>query len=167
MLNKTLQKKWLPEKTVKQKRQMEKESEARAKNKLKQGPVERGKSRKKAKKIINIVRIMEQQPITLYTWNANHITNKIPTVVHTTHKENLDVIHITEAGLKQKLPDIMKGYKAVIHKRPEHNRGSVMWVKDYYHDRMVGIDDQEDKNIGSEIIHILLDILPPANIRDV
>ena len=44
MLNKTLQKKWKPQKTVAQKRLLEKESEMRAKNKLKQGPAEREKS---------------------------------------------------------------------------------------------------------------------------
>ena len=87
--------------------------------------------------------------------------------MQTTCKENLDVIHITEAGLKQKLPDVMKGYKAVIHERPEHNIGSVMWVKDYYHNRVVRVDDPEDNNIGSEIIHVLLDRLPPTNIMGV
>ena len=61
----------------------------------------------------------------------------------------------------------MKRYKSVIHERPEHNRGSVMWVKDYYHDRMVRVYDPEDKNIGSEIIHMLLDTLPPTNIMGV
>ena len=40
---------------------------------------------------------MKQQPITLYTRNADHITNKMPTVAHTTYEDNLDVIHITEA----------------------------------------------------------------------
>ena len=53
---------------------------------------------------------MKQQPITLYTCNANHITNKMPTVAHTTYEDNLNVIHITEAGLQQKLPDALKGY---------------------------------------------------------
>ena len=53
MLNKTLQKKWLPKKTVEQKRQLEKESEARAKNKLKQVAVERGKCNKIPKKSDN------------------------------------------------------------------------------------------------------------------
>ena len=61
----------------------------------------------------------------------------------------------------------MKGYKAVTHIITEHNRGSVMWVKDYYHDGMVRLDDPEDNNIGSEIIHVLLDTLPPKNIMGV
>ena len=39
LLNKNLQIKWLPEKTVEQKLQLEKESIARAKNKLKQNPI--------------------------------------------------------------------------------------------------------------------------------
>ena len=111
------------------------------------------------------MRIMKQQPITLYTCNANNVTNRMPTVMQKTCKENLDVFYITEAG--QKLPDVMKGYKAVTHDRPEHNRGSVMWVKDYYHHRMVRVDDPEDKNIGSEIINVLLDTLPPKNIMGV
>ena len=29
---------------------------------------------------------------------------------------------------------------------------------------MVRVDDPKDKNIGSEIIHVLLDTLPPTNI---
>ena len=91
----------------------------------------------------------------------------MPTMVHKKCKENLDVIHITVAGLKQKLPDIMKGNKAVTHERPEHNRGSVMWVKDYYHERMVRVYAPEEKNIRSEIIHVLLDTLPPTNIMGV
>ena len=44
MLNSTLQKKWQPQKTVEQKRQLEKKSEKIAKNKHKQGPAEREKS---------------------------------------------------------------------------------------------------------------------------
>ena len=43
---------------------------------------------------------MKQQPTTNNKCNENHIKNKMPTVVHMTHKENLDVIHITEAGFK-------------------------------------------------------------------
>ena len=69
------------------------------KNKLKQGPVEREKSRKKDEK--GPKRLMKQVPVTFYSCNANHITNKMPTLVHDTLKERLDVIHITEAGLKQ------------------------------------------------------------------
>ena len=105
MLNKTLQKKWLPEKTVKQNRQLKKESE----NKLKQGPAERERSRKKAKQDQKIVRIKKQQPITSYTCKANHITNKMSSLAHTIYENSYDVIHITESGLQKKLPDIMKG----------------------------------------------------------
>ena len=50
MWNKTLQKKWQPQKTVEQKRQLEKESEIIAKDKLKQGAVEREKSQKRPKR---------------------------------------------------------------------------------------------------------------------
>ena len=39
-----------------------------------------------------------------------------------------------------------------------------MYIKDYYHDKMVRITYPEDKTIGSEIMHILLDTLPPTNI---
>ena len=81
--------------------------------------------------------------------------------------KNLYVIQITEAELKQKLPDVTKGYNVAAHERTEYNRGSVMWVKDYYHERMVRVYDPEDKNIGSEIIHLLLDTLPPTNIMGV
>ena len=50
ILNKTLQNKWLPQRTVAQKIQLKKESEMRAKNKLKEGPVERERARKKGPK---------------------------------------------------------------------------------------------------------------------
>ena len=49
----------------------------------------------------------------------------------------------------------MKGYKAVTHQRPEHNRGLVMWVKDYYHERMVRVFDPEDKNIRGDHPHFV------------
>ena len=130
ILNKTLQNKWLPQRTVAQKIQLKKESEMRAKNKLKEGPVERERARKKEKKDQKIVRVMKQVPINFYTCNANHITNKMPTLAHDAMKERLDVIHITEAGLKQQIPAGMTGYKAVTHPRPEPNRGSVMWVRE-------------------------------------
>ena len=94
MLNKNLQKKWLPEKTVEQKRQLEKESIARAENKLKQNPIEKEKARKKAKRDQKIVRIMKQQPITFYSCSANHITSKMPTLAHATYAHNYDVIHM-------------------------------------------------------------------------
>ena len=43
----------------------------------------------------------------------------MPTLAHDAMKERLDVIHITEAGLKQQIPAGMTGYKAVAHKRPD------------------------------------------------
>ena len=74
--------------------------------------------------------------------NAKHVTNKMAIIVHTTYKTNYDVVHITEAGLGKKLPD-------------------------YYHDKMVRITDPEEKKIGIEIMHILLDAPPPTNINGV
>ena len=68
---------------------------------------------KKGKKHEKIVRVMKKVPMTFYTCNANHITNKMPTLAHDAMKERLDVMHITEAGLKQQLPTGMTGYKAV------------------------------------------------------
>ena len=50
MLNKTLQKKWHPQKIVMQKRLLDKESEMIGKTKLKQGPAEREKSQKNEEK---------------------------------------------------------------------------------------------------------------------
>ena len=55
----------------------------------------------------------------------------------------------------------------MIHEHDAHNRGSVIWVKEYYHKRIVRINDPAYKNIGSEIIHLLLDTLPPTNIMGV
>ena len=58
----------------------------------------------------------------------------------------------------------MTGYKAVTHARPEPNRGSVIWVRECYLNRMVRVYDAENRNIGSEVIHLLMDTLPPTNI---
>ena len=54
-------------------------------------------------------------------------------------------------------------YKAIKHDHNAHNRGSIMYIKDCYHDKMVKITDPEDNKFGSEIMHILLDTLPPTN----
>ena len=48
------------------------------------------------------------------------------TLAHATYKHNYDVIHITEAGLQKKQPDIMKGYKTVIHEHDTQQRFSNM-----------------------------------------
>ena len=90
---------------------------------------------------------MKKVPMTFYTCNANHITNNMTTLAHDTMKHKLDVIHITEAGLKQQLPTGMTGYKAVAHTRPEMNRGSVIWVRECYLNRMVRVYDPEDKDM--------------------
>ena len=37
-------------------------------------------------------------------------------------------------------------------------------MKNEYHDKMVRITDPDDKKIGSEIIHILINTIPPTNI---
>ena len=52
---------------------------------------------------------------------------------HDTYKYNYDVVHITEAGLVKTLPDTLKGYKAVKHDHDAHNRGSIIYIKNYYH----------------------------------
>ena len=43
----------------------------------------------------------------------------------------------------------------------------MIWVREYYHNRMVRVDDPGDKNIGSKIIHLFMDTLPPTNILGV
>ena len=58
-----------------------------------------------------------------------------------------------------KLPDTIKGYRAIKLDRINPNRGSLMYVKkEYYkyYDKMVLITDPDDMKIGSEIIHILI-----------
>ena len=86
MLNKTQQKKWLLDKTVKQNRQLEKESLARAKNKLKQNPVERGKTRKG--------KIGPKHNENNET-TANNFLSLIA-LANATYANSYDVIHITE-----------------------------------------------------------------------
>ena len=103
---------------------------------------------------------MKKVPMTFYTCNANHITN----MAHDVAKHKFDVIHITEAGLKGQEPTGMTGYKAVKLQRKEHNRGSVIWVRESYLDRMVRVYDPEDDNIGSEVIHLQMDTIPPTTI---
>ena len=69
---------------------------------------------------------MRKQPVSFHTVNANHVTNKMASVVHATYKNNYDVVAITEAGLGKKLSDTLKGYKAVKH---DHN-ANIMYIKD-------------------------------------
>ena len=95
----------------------------KTRNRLMEGPSERAKARKRDKKDQKIVSVMEKVPMTFYTCNANHITNKMPILAHDVAKHKFDVIHITEAGLKEQVPTGMTGYKAVEHQRREQNRG--------------------------------------------
>ena len=88
----------------------------------------------------------------------------MPILAHDTAKHKFDVIHITEAGLKGQEPTGMTGYKAVKLQKKEYNRGSVIWVRESYLDRMVRVYGPEDDNNGSEVIHLLLDTIPPKNI---
>ena len=64
----------------------------------------------------------------------------------------------------KKLPDTIKGYRAIKLDHDSPNSGSVMYVKNEYYVKMVRITNPDDKKIGSEIIHILLNKLPPTNI---
>ena len=79
-------------------------------NILMEGPSERAKARKRDKKDQKIVRVMKKVPMTFYTCNANHITNWMPILAHDVAKHKFDVIHITEAGLKERVPTGMTGY---------------------------------------------------------
>ena len=54
---------------------------------------------------------------------------------HTTYSRNMDVVHITEAGLGKKLPETMKGYKSIKLEHNSPNRGSVIYVKVKYYDK--------------------------------
>ena len=109
--------------------QLAKESEIMARKKLLEGPEERAKTRKKERKDQKIVRVVKKVPITFYTCNASHITNKMPILAHDVGKHKFDVVHITEAGLLKKEPTGMTGYKSVKLVRKEPNRGSVIWVR--------------------------------------
>ena len=111
-----------------------------------EGPSERAKNRKREKKEQNIVRVKKKVPITFYTCNANHITNKMPILAQNVAKHKFDIIHITEAGLKGQEPTGMTGYKAVKLHRKEHKRCSVIWGRESYLDRMVRVYDPEDDN---------------------
>ena len=44
------------------------------------------------------------------------------------------------------------------------NRGSVIWVRECYLNRMVRVYDPKDDDNGSEVIHLLMDTIPPTNI---
>ena len=98
---------------------------------------------------------MKTIPITFYTCNTNHITNKMPILAHDMGKHKLDVVHNTEAGLLKKDPTgmtLMTGYKSVKLVRKEQNRGSVFWVRADYMDRMVRVYEPDEDVTGSEVI---------------
>ena len=135
-LNWRLQKEWLPAKTFAHKQQLAKESEIMARKTILEGPEERAKTRKKRPENSEGY---EEVPITFYTCNTSHITNKMPILAHDVGKHKFDVVHITEAGLLKKEPTGMTGYKSVKLVRKEPNRGSVIWVRADYMDRMVRV----------------------------
>ena len=58
----------------------------------------------------------------------------------------------------------MTGYKSVKLVRKEHNRGSVIWVRADYMDRMVRVYAPKEEDTGSESIQLEMDTIPPTNI---
>ena len=80
---------------------------------------------------------MRRQPVSFYTVKANHITNKISGVEHTTYKNNYVVVHITEAGLGKQLPDTLNNNERyerthkrkckAIHQSPSSNPQKTSW----------------------------------------
>ena len=106
------------------------------------------------------MRVVKKVPITFYSCNASHITNKMPILAHDVGKHKFDVVHITEAGLLKKDPTGMTGYKSVKLVRKEHNRGSVIWVRADYMDRMVRVYAPKEEDTGSEIMQLQMDTMP-------
>ena len=86
----------------------------------------------------------------------------LPIIAHIVAKHKFEVF--TEAGLQEKEPTGMTGYKSVKLTRKEPNRGSVIWVRADYMDRMVRVYDPDEDKIGSEVIQLQMDTLPPTNI---
>ena len=43
----------------------------------------------------------------------------------------------------------------------------MIWVRECYLNRMVRVYDPEDDDNGSEVIHLLMDTIPPTNILGV
>ena len=58
----------------------------------------------------------------------------------------------------------MTGYKSVKLLRKERNRGSVIWVRADYMDRMVRVYATKEEATGSEIIKLQMVTIPPTNI---
>ena len=64
----------------------------------------------------------EKEPLLNKTLQKNgsqrkHFTRLMQTTSQTTYANNYDVILKTEAVLQKKLPDVMRGYKIVIHEQ--------------------------------------------------
>ena len=55
------------------------------------------------------------------------------TMMHTSYTRDIDFVHITEAGLGTKLPEEMKGCRAIKLEHDSPSRGSVMYVKEEYY----------------------------------
>ena len=94
----------------------------------------KGKGQEKNQKIVRIIR---RQQVSFMTVKANQVTNKMASIEHTIYAKNYDVVHITEAGLGKKLPDTIKGYRAIKLDHISPNRGSIMYVKNEYYEKMV------------------------------
>ena len=132
LLNRKLQRKWLPAKSVAQKIQNQNQSLARAENTLKLGPKERERAWKLSKKDPKMVRVMKEKIGKIYSVNAKHLPNKMLTLKNTSYNRDLDFVQTTEAGLGTNEPEEMKGFRAIKLEHKSPNRGSVLYVRNEY-----------------------------------
>ena len=99
--------------------------------------------------------------------NANTMTNKLATVYDIIQRRDLDFAMISEAGLKtQKSPKI-EVYTAFRTNHAHKNRGSIIYMKEMYTKVTLRIEDPEEKDVDSEIIHLRVDGDPACNIISV
>ena len=132
---------------------------------LGEGPVERGKRRRKEKDI-KVVRVLKEWRCTVYTCNAGRLSNKMAVLAHDAQKLKLGVIHISEAGVGPEKPMGLSGYTPLVLERAGPNRGSVMYVRNDIYPRCLRIFDKkkEEEETGAEIIQIQLDTIPATSI---
>ena len=127
-------------------------------------PLTRAKLDKKEREGTKMSRIMMDKKMKIYCVNANTMTNKIATVFDIVQRREMDIVMINEAGLKTNKAPTIEGYTVFRTDHEHKNRGSLIYLKNMFTDVTLKIEDNEEKTVESEIIHLQVKGKPSCNI---
>ena len=139
ILSRELQRKYLLPKSEAQRQQNKQQSESRAIKLLTMAPITRARVKKKERKGTKMKRIIMNKKMKIYSVNANIMTNKVATVFDIVQRREMDIVMISEAGLKANKAPAIEGYTVYRTDHERKNRGSIVYLKNMFTDRGVVI----------------------------